>query len=536
MDGKIPGYSGIHKNEAQESSQLRLSDLAVSAPNPMNFYDAHGAPEGCTERNTVFSCPGPVDTLGLDEEQMRSLGYRVVDTVVDYLVMRGNAPVIRVAPRVALEHAIGSELPRLGTDPVRALERLRSTVLGCMQHGDHPRYFARVPSPSSFAGILGDWLAVGLNGIASTWAGASGPATLELIVIDWLRTLLGMPEGSEGILTSGGSLANFTGLAVCFSSLGRGAVYLNDQTHASLRRNLLALGVPERDIRTLPTGPGFRFEVDALAQVVAADRAAGRRPVMVIANAGTTNTGARDPLRDLALFCRKEGLWLHVDGAYGAPAALTAKGRAYLDGLELADSLVFDPHKWLFQPYDCGCLLVRHPGALEKAFAMHPEYLHDLKVHHGEADLYNRSLELTRRARAVKIWMTFVTHGVDHVAAAIARGIELAEHAEYLIRADARTWELVTPAQIGVVTFAKRGCRSGEHKRMVTRLSESGFATLSTTELAGRNVLRLCTINPLTTESDLAETLKRLAESTDSRCVEACADSARDEGASWDGN
>jgi glutamate/tyrosine decarboxylase-like PLP-dependent enzyme len=477
--------------------------------------DAHGALGDSADRDTMSERPA-IDTLGLDEEQMRALGYRVVDIVVDHLKGLGNERAISVASRATLERAIGRDLPRRGMDPVRALERLRSTVLGCMQHGDHPRYFARVPSPSSFAGIAGDWLAVGLNAIASTWAGASGPATLELIVLDWLRGLLGMPEGSEGILTSGGSMANFMGLAVCFSNLGRGAVYLNDQTHASLRRNLLALGVPDRDIRTLPTGPGFRVDVEAVADAMAADRAVGRRPILVIANAGTINTGASDPLRELALLCHSEGLWLHVDGAYGAPAALTAKGRTHLDGLELADSLVFDPHKWLFQPYDCGCLLVRHPGALEKAFAMHPEYLRDLKAHDSEVDLYNRSLELTRRARAVKIWMTLVSHGIEKVAAAIARGIELAEHAETLIRADHRTWELVTPAQIGVVTFAKRGCGPGAHQRMVRQLSESGFATLSTTELASRSVLRLCTINPLTTKSDIEQTLDRLARCGDS--------------------
>lgn len=458
-----------------------------------------------------------VDTLGLTEDQMRTLGYQVVDTVVQYLARRRDEPAIRVAPRAAIEHAIGTDLPRQGTDPAEALDKLHSAVLSHMQHGDHPRYFARVPSPSSFAGILGDWLAVGMNAIASTWAGASGPATLELTVIDWLRELLGMPEGTEGILTSGGSIANLIGLATCFSERGRGVVYLNDQTHASLRRNLLTLGVPAHDIRTLSTGDRLRFDVEALARAVADDRAAGMRPVMIIANAGTTNTGSSDPLREIALWCRSQGLWMHVDGAYGAPAALTAKGRAHLNGMELADSLVFDPHKWLFQPYGCGCLLVRHPGALENAFAMHPEYLRDSKgAECGEVDLYNRSIELTRRARAIKIWMTLVTHGVDGVAAAVARGIALAEHAERFIRDDERTWELVTPAQIGVVTFAKRDCRPGEHQRMVNRLSASGFATLSTTELGGRSVLRLCTINPLTTPEELEQTLQRLAKMADS--------------------
>ena len=201
---------------------------------------------------------------------------------------------------------------------------------------------------------------------------------------------------------------------------------------------------------------------------------------------------------------------MHVDGAYGGPAALTARGKAHLAGLELADSLVLDPHKWLFQPYDCGCVLVRHAGALERAFTMTPEYLKDVMGKENEVDFFNRSLELSRKARALKLWMTFKTHGVERIAAAIDAGINLAEAAQRLILRDSKNWELVTPAQIGIVTFARRGATAADHAAMVQDITQSGYATLSSTVIAKRSVLRLCTLNPMTTEADISGTLDRL--------------------------
>ena len=284
-----------------------------------------------------------------------------------------------------------------------------------MQHGDHPRYFARVPGPSSFAGVLGDWLGTGFNAIAASWKGGSGPATVELVVLDWLRALLGMPEGTEGVLASGGSLANVTALATARAVDGPGVAYLSDQTHSSIGRGLVALGFAPGDVRMVPTDDAMRMPVAAVAAAIAEDRAAGRRPGFVVASAGTTNTGAVDPLHPLADLCAEQGLWFHVDGAYGAPAALCEPGRRVLAGIERADSLVLDPHKWLFQPYDVGCLLVRRPGALDRAFHMTPEYLLDVAGIVAEVDFRNRSLELSRRSRALKLWLTFHTYGLERI-------------------------------------------------------------------------------------------------------------------------
>ena len=230
----------------------------------------------------------------------------------------------------------------------------------------------------------------------------------------------------------------------------------------------------------------------------------------MVASAGTTNSGAVDPLDALADLCAAEGMWLHVDGAYGAPAALVPAGRAALAGLERADSLVLDPHKWLFAPYDVGCLFVREPGVLANAFAMLPEYLVDTLGRADEVDFRDRSLELSRRSRALKLWLALRTYGVGAVRNAIARGIALAEHAERCLEAD-RRWEIVTPAQLGVITFAWRGAGDGEHAARAAALARDGYAAVSSTTLRGRAVLRLCTINPRTTEGEIEETIARLA-------------------------
>ncbi len=390
------------------------------------------------------------------------------------------------------------------------MKDLVDVVLVNMQHGDHPRYFARVPGPSSFAAVLGDWLGTGFNSIAASWAGGSGPAIVELVVLEWLRELIGLPEGTEGILTSGGSLANATGLIVARNIMGAGVVYLSDQTHASIERGLTTIGFPPEDLRVLPTDGDYRMNVIDLREAVILDRAARFQPRFVVATAGTTNAGVVDPLDDLADFCSAEGLWLHVDGAYGAPAALCDRGRSVLGGLGRGDSLVLDPHKWLFQPYDIGSLFVRRPGALARTFSMTPEYLTDAASGTGEVDLRDRSLELTRRARGLKLWLTFKTYGLDRIRSAITQGIELAEYAEVILRADDR-WELVTPAQLGIVTFARRGARDEAHSAAATALAQDGYAAVTSTKLRQKSALRLCTINPRSTEEDIESTLARLA-------------------------
>jgi aromatic-L-amino-acid/L-tryptophan decarboxylase len=442
--------------------------------------------------------------------EMRRLAHWVVDRVVDHFEHGDEGPAIRVGSPLELRSWLGGKPPDAPGDPDESLRVLIDVALANMQHGDHPRYFARVPGPSSFAAVLGDWLGTGFNAIAASWAGGSGPATVELVVLEWLRGLVGLPEGTEGVLSSGGSLANATALIVARTITGPGVAYLSDQTHASIERGLRAVGFPPEHLRILPTDADYRMDLVALQEAIRRDQAAGLRPGFVVATAGTTNSGAVDPLDDLADLCSAEGIWFHVDGAYGAPAALCERGRTVLSGLDRADSLTLDPHKWLFQPYDIGCLFVRRPGALGGTFSMTPEYLIDVTAGTGEVDLRDRSLELSRRARALKLWLTIKIYGLDQIRSSIARGIELAEYAESVLRSDDR-WDVVTSAQLGIVTFTRRGANDGAHAAAVAALARDGYAVVSSTTLHTKSVLRLCTINPRTTEEDISSTLDRLA-------------------------
>jgi glutamate/tyrosine decarboxylase-like PLP-dependent enzyme len=254
---------------------------------------------------------------------------------------------------------------------------------------------------------------------------------------------------------------------------------------------------------------GLRLTAAAVSEAVRADRARGLNPRFIVATAGTTNTGAVDELEGLAELAAAEGMWLHVDGAYGAPAALCPAGRTVLRGLERSDSLVLDPHKWLFAPYDVGCLFMRRPGVLDQTFSMRPEYLADVRPDAVEVNFGDRSLELTRRSRALKLWLMLKVNGAARVRDAIERCIGLAEHAQRLLDSDPN-WEVVTPAQLGIVTFADPDWSADQHSTAAAALAASGYATVTSTVLRGRPALRLCTINPLTTESDIEQTLRRL--------------------------
>ena len=452
------------------------------------------------------------DPLSLEPEEMRRLGYRVVDRIVEHLGGLDALPPVRVGDPDVLLAALGGPPPEAPGDAAAELDALFERVLPWVQHGDHPRFFARIGSPSNYVGVLADAAAAGFNVFAGSWTGGSGPATVELVVLDWLRELCGMPEGTEGVLTSGGSVANLAGLAAARAArLGdrprpEAVAYVGGQAHASVLRGLRLLGLGESQVHVLGGDAAFRLAPDALRAAVEADLAAGLRPFCVVATAGTTSTGAVDPLRELAAVCAEHGMWLHVDGAYGAPAALCEPGRAVLDGLELADSLVLDPHKWLFQPYEIGCILVREPGALERAFALDGPYLRDTAG--GAVDFRNRSVQLTRGGRALKLWLSVRVFGLDAFRRAIAHGIALAEHAEALL-ARRPGWEVVTPAQLGIVTFRRAG-DDALQTRIAAAMAEDGFAVPSTTVLAGRVVLRLCTINPRTTFEDVEATIERM--------------------------
>jgi aromatic-L-amino-acid decarboxylase len=425
--------------------------------------------------------------LDLPPDEVRRLGHQVVDAYVEHLERLREAPPISTAPRALLDAVLREPVPEEPGDPAAAIDLLVREVLPHVQHGDHPRFFARVPSPSNPVAPLADALAAGFNAFAGSWAGGSGPAAVELLVLDWLRALLGLSASVSGILLSGGSVSSLTALATARAERGGHVVWVSDQTHASVLRAARVLGL---EPRVLPSDGAFRLPPEAIP-----DEPGG---CAVVATAGTTNTGAVDPLAELGALCRERGLWLHVDGAYGAPAAMAGA----LDGLEHADSLAVDPHKWLFVNYECGALLVREPAALHRTFAMAPEYLRD--VLGDEVDFRDRGPQLSRGSRALKLWLSLKTFGAAAYRAAIARSIALAERAEAQLREQG--FEIVTPAQLAIVTFA-----APDAEALAAAMLADGYALPSTTVLRGRTVLRLCTLNPRTTDAEIDATVARLA-------------------------
>jgi glutamate/tyrosine decarboxylase-like PLP-dependent enzyme len=459
------------------------------------------------------------DSLQLSPDEMRSLGYRVVDLLVDHFAEGRTDGTGRSPDRDEMEARLREDLPETGADPHAVLDQVEEDIIPNTMRVDHPRFFGFVPGPNNFIGVLADALAAGFNVFSGTWISGAAAAQVELVVIDWLRELCGLPDTARGLFTSGGTMANVTALAAARHAMlddGTDAVaYCSDQTHTSVDRALRLLGFGPDQLRRLPSDDRFRLAPDALRDAIRADRADGRRPFCVIANAGTTNTGAVDPLPALATVADAEDLWLHVDGAYGAAAVVCERGQEELAGLDRVDSLTMDPHKWLFQPFEIGGVLVRDEQHLRRAFRLEAEYLEDAV---GEADEVNFSaygIQLTRSFRALKLWMTLKVFGRKHVAEAVRRGFDLAEQAERLLR-DRDEWTIVTPAQMGIVTFrcVPDGWSESEidalNRRLAPAISEEGEIFLTQTSLHGRPVLRLCPINPRTTDADLRDTIDRL--------------------------
>lgn len=449
--------------------------------------------------------------LELTPAEMRALGHRVVDSIADHFATVAEKPVGAKGDPAVLRPAFLEPPPSAPLPADEILARLERDVFSRILNLCHPRFFAFVPGPSNFVGVMADTLASGFNVFNGSWLGGSAAAALELAVIDWFRTWCGFPEEAGGLFVSGGSMANLTALVAArhtkLADRTEGAViYYSDQTHSSVDRALRVIGFMPDQIRRVPSDDEYRLPMDVLAEWVDQDRAAGRRPFAVIGSAGTTNTGAIDPLAEIAAFCRARNLWMHVDGAYGAAAVISDRGRALLRGMELADSLSFDPHKWLFQPIECGCVLLRDAALLKQTYRIMPEYLADVHRNVAEVNPCDYGIQLTRGFRALKVWMSVHYFGMEALRAAVERGFVLAEIAERKLR-DMANWELVTPAQMGIVSFRRRGADETFYPRLHDAMLRDGFGLATSTVLNGRTALRLCTINPRTTDLDVEQTL-----------------------------
>ncbi|MDX1647779.1 MAG: aminotransferase class V-fold PLP-dependent enzyme [Longimicrobiales bacterium] len=456
--------------------------------------------------------------LELSASRMTELGDLATRLIVERISRLRSEPAWKGASRSELESAMREDPPEEGRPAEEVIRRAASQILPVAGRVDHPRFFAFVPSAPTWPGVLADYMAAGHNVFQGTWLGASGPSQLELVVLDWFRQWIGYPESAGGLFTSGGSAASLDAFVAAREHAGapQGAtVYMSDQSHTALVRAATIVGVRPENVRSVPSDDHFRIDLDALRGMVAEDRAAGLSPIAVCANAGATNTGAVDPIDSLADFCADEDLWLHVDAAYGGFAVVTERGKRRFRGLERADSIAMDAHKWFFQPFEAGCLMVRDLRRLETAFSVRPEYLQDTEWGREHPNFGDRGLQLSRAFRALKVWMSVQTFGMVAFRRAVERGMVLADRAEAYVRAS-ETLRIANPASLGVVCFRvhPRGTDLDVegleeiNERVQQRIIDTGTAMMSSTRLRGIYSLRLCILNHNTTWSDVEGTLQ----------------------------
>jgi glutamate/tyrosine decarboxylase-like PLP-dependent enzyme len=438
----------------------------------------------------------------------------MVDDMLDYLATVRSRPAWRPVP-ADVRARLTEPLPLEPTPPEAVYEQFKRDVLPYPTGNVHPRFWGWVIGTGTPLAMLADMLASGMNPQVAEFDDAA--ALVENRVIAWFVELFGLPAGTSGLLVSGGSMANFVGLAVARNAragfdvrvqglrapgMPRLMVYASSETHSSVRKAVQLLGLGDESLRLIPVGADYRIDVAALRAAVAADRTAGHRPVCVVGNAGTVNTGATDDLVGLAALCRAEGLWFHVDGAFGALAGLSPALRPLVAGMERADSLAFDLHKWMYLPYEVGCTLVRDQVAHRTTFTVTPSYLAalDRGISAGGFPFAERGVQLSRGFRALKVWMALKAYGIRAFARLIEQNVAQARYLADLVTAQPRL-ELLAPLPLNVVCLRYvapgfAGTRLDVlNREILMRIQEAGVAVPSHTVLDGRFALRVAITN-----------------------------------------
>lgn len=459
-------------------------------------------------------------------EEIRRVGYRVVDLIADHLTSLPARPVFQpFPPDLAARYLDGAPLPEAGQSLDEILETFAREIEPFPFGNGHPRFFGWVNSPPAVAGIFADALAAAMN--PSCAGGNHAAIYVERQVGGWFKRLLGFPDESMALLVSGGSMAALTALAVArhvkcgFDVRARGLqsapsrlmFYKAGEGHGCNQKAVELLGVGSDNLRIVEHDAAQRMIPSALDAAIRRDREQGHTPVAVIASAGTVNTGAIDPLNEIAEVCRRRKVWLHVDGAYGAPAVLSEKYREELAALGRADSVALDPHKWLYVPVEAGLVLVRDAAAMRSAFSLVPPYLRTDGSPAGVGGLpwfSEYGFQQTRGFRALKIWMALKHEGAGGCRRAIERDIARAERLAALVRSDSE-FELFEPQSLSIVCFRyapREPSRDPEalnalNKALLERIQLGGRAFLSSTVMNGTFWLRACFVNPRTSAADL---------------------------------
>lgn len=472
--------------------------------------------------------------LDISSDQFRRLAERVTRLAADYLQNLESRSISPGSSGKETEALFHTELPETGLG-----ENALSALPDIIKHSraQNGRFFGYVLGSGESVGATADLLASVLNQNVTAWRSAPAAVAIERTVVGWLAQAIGC-QHFIGSLTGGGSSANLMGLAMAREAkmpanergvVVGGTVYASEEVHMSIPKSVALLGVGRENLRLISTNDSFQVIPEELERVIGRDREAGKTPIAVVVTAGTVNTGAIDPIGEVAEIARRHGAWLHVDGAYGALAALAARDK--FNGLELADSLSLDPHKWLYQSLDSGCLLYRDASAAQKAFANSGEYARSLSTDPVEGfSFFEQSLELSRRFRALKLWLSLRYHGFETFREAINKNLAHAQRLSERVAAEERL-ELLAPTELSSVCFRyrrKRQISETELNRLNTmilkRVIERGRVYLSNALLRQRFCLRACIVNHRTTNSDIdsviAEVLSAAEEIQSARVYE----------------
>jgi aromatic-L-amino-acid decarboxylase len=445
-------------------------------------------------------------SLELSEDAMRDLLGRAGDLLVRHVASLPSQPTHAVKGGLGVAQSLKEPLPERGTPVPRLLRTLFGKAVPQSLNTASPGYLAYVPGGGLFQSAVAELIALATNRYTGIWLAAPALVQLEQNVIEWFCGILGLPPGSGGLLTSGGSMANLLGLVAARSDrlppeFQKGVVYTSDQAHHSVLKAALFAGILPERVRSLPTDSMFRLDVAALEEAIERDVREGLSPFLVVASAGTTNTGAVDDLPAIARVARDRGLWLHVDAAYGGFFALTERGRRALAGIEQASSVTLDPHKGLFLPYGTGCLLVRDPAALRRACSVPASYMPPMQEEEGRVDFCEMGPELSREARGLRVWLPLRMHGASAFRAALDEKLDLAAAAEQAISAIPGI-EIVARPQLSLFAFRYRPPGDADeasleklNRALLQRVNDRQRVFLSGARTGGRFFARVCVLS-----------------------------------------
>ncbi|HZH90246.1 MAG TPA: aminotransferase class I/II-fold pyridoxal phosphate-dependent enzyme [Pyrinomonadaceae bacterium] len=500
-------------------------------------------------------------SLDISDEAFGELAARAVELVSDYFRGVSASPILTYTPYAELAAQFDAPLP-VAPDPLDEVFADCRRIFEGSRHSGHPRFFGYVASPSTPAGAFADLIASALNQNVPAWRSSPAATRVEQTVVGWLAALINYAKGAGGLLTSGGSMANLNALYVAHRTKARAAgsgvgetaaagrgfdasqkglwhaarpatIYVSDQAHMSIAKAADILGFGREQVRVVESDENFRMDVRRLREMIERDASDNFQPCCVVASAGTVNTGAVDPLARIAEVAREFDLWFHIDGAYGALAAADASKRAHFDGLAEADSVALDAHKWLYTPIDCGCLLFRDAARVRAAWTVgDAEYIKIFEETEEESfAFFDYGVELSRRFRALKIWMLLRYYGAQAISAAITDDNALAAYFGALVEA-AEDFELLAPVELSICCFryvpdgarprlvsadAAERARAEEevdelNERIMRVVQHGGRAYVSNARLRGRFALRACIVNFRTTRRDIEATLEIIRE------------------------